>query len=26
VIEPMPESRISKLATDVEIYVGKNFE
>ena len=26
VIEPMPKSRISKLATDVEIYVGKNFE
>ena len=26
VIEPMPEIRISKLATDVEIYVGKNFE
>ena len=26
VIEQMPEIRISKLATDVEIYVGKNFE
>jgi len=26
VIVPMPESRKSKLATDVEIYVGKNFE
>ena len=26
VIEPMPESRKSKLANDVEIYVGKNFE
>ena len=26
VIEPMPGSRISKLATDIEIYVGKNFE
>jgi hypothetical protein len=26
VLEPVPDSRKSKLATDVEIYVGKNFE
>ncbi len=26
VLEPVPDSRISKLATDIEIYVGKNFE
>ena len=26
VLEPVPESRKSKLSTDVEIYVGKNFE
>ncbi|MBC8259099.1 MAG: LytR C-terminal domain-containing protein [SAR324 cluster bacterium] len=26
VLEAVPDSRISKLATDVEIYVGKNFE
>lgn len=26
VLEPVPESRTSKLSTDVEIYVGKNFE
>ena len=26
VLEPFPDSRPSKLATDVEIYVGKNFE
>jgi len=26
VLEPVPDSRTSKLSTDVEIYVGKNFE
>jgi hypothetical protein len=26
VLEPVPESRNSKLSTDIEIYVGKNFE
>ena len=26
VLEPVPESRNNKLSTDVEIYVGKNFE
>ena len=26
VLEPVPTSRKSKLSTDVEIYVGKNFE
>ena len=26
VIEPVPESRTNKQATDIEIYVGKNFE
>ncbi len=26
VLEPVPLSRNSKLATDIEIYVGKNFE
>ncbi len=26
VLEPMTDSRSNKLATDVEIYVGKNFE
>jgi hypothetical protein len=26
VLEPVPASRNSKLSTDVEIYVGKNFE
>tara|TARA_B100000945_G_scaffold84732_1_gene65666 strand:- start:1234 stop:2178 length:945 start_codon:yes stop_codon:yes gene_type:complete len=25
-LEPFPASRVSKLATDVEIFVGKNFE
>ncbi len=25
-LEPFPASRLSKLATDVEIFVGKNFE
>jgi len=26
VLEPVPDSRTSKLSTDIEIYVGKNFE
>jgi hypothetical protein len=26
VIEPVPDSRTNKQATDIEIYVGKNFE
>ena len=25
-LEPVPTARASKLATDVEIFVGKNFE
>ncbi len=25
-LEPVPSARVSKLATDVEIFVGKNFE
>ena len=26
VLEPVPDSRVSNLATDVKIYVGNNFE
>ena len=26
VLEPVPDNRVSELANDVEIYVGKNVE